>query len=241
MPRRLARWAVAGLDLAWGEQRPDGLCLLRGKGHRVGEIVHALVRGDEAVLAWLRENTGRDTKILLCLDAPVVCPNRGGARPVDRLTHRLFHRVQAAAHPANRVLARRPLRLVRKLARAGYRIATDWPQTRRAMMEVYPHPATVRWFALDRTIKYKRGPVIARRRAFARLQRLLRAWLQIEAPEILRHPPTSELLRARWTKDVEDTTDALLCALVGRQWAVRGAGTLEILGDRRRGFIVVPR
>jgi predicted RNase H-like nuclease len=241
MPRRLARWAVAGLDLAWGDKRPDGLCLLRGKGHRAAEIVHALVRGDEAVLAWLRENTGPDEKILLCLDAPVVCPNRSGARPVDRLTHRLFHRVEAAAHPANRALARRPLRLVRKLARAGYRIATDWPQTRRAMVEVYPHPATVRWFGLDRTIKYKRGPVTARRRAFARLQRLLRARLEKEAPEILHHPATAALLVARWTKDTEDMTDALLCALVGRQWAVRGADALEILGDRRRGFIVVPR
>lgn len=241
MPHRLARWAVAGLDLAWGERRPDGVCLLRGRGRRVQEIDHALVQGDEAVLGWLRESTGLDEKILLCLDAPVVCPNRGGARPVDCLTHRLFHRVQAAAHPANRVLARRPLRLVRKLARAGYRIAIDWPQTRRAMMEVYPHPATVRWFGLDRTIKYKRGPVAARRRAFAQLQHLLRAWLGKEAPEILRHPPTAALLGARWTKDAEDLTDALLCALVGRQWALHGADAMEILGDRRRGFVVVPR
>jgi predicted RNase H-like nuclease len=149
--------------------------------------------------------------------------------------------VQAAAHPANRVLAARPLRVVRRFQRAGYDITTDWPATPRALVEVYPHPATVRWFGLDRTIKYKRGPVAARRRAFARLRSLLRRWLENCAPEIAQHHPTAALLRSRWTKDREDMTDALLCAMIGWQWAVRGRRSLEILGDRRSGFIVVPR
>jgi predicted RNase H-like nuclease len=240
MPRP-RRWAVAGLDLAWGELRPDGLCLLRGEGCRVVEIHHALTHGDRALLAWLRAHAPAEEAILLCLDAPVVCPNRTGARPVDRLTHRLFHHVQAAAHPSNRALCARPLRVVRKLQRAGFSIATDWPATRRAIIEVFPHPAAVRWLALPRTIKYKRGPVAARRREFARLQRLVRQWLDTQAPEILRHPPTEELLHTPWTKDIEDQTDALLCALVGRQWAVAGKRSVEFLGDRRTGFIVVPK
>ena len=237
MPRR---WAVAGIDLAWGERRPDGLCLLRGEGKRVVGVSCALTRGDTALLAHLRGNLPPGGPVLLCLDAPVVCPNRRGARPVDRLTHRLFHRVQAAAHPANRVLAARPLRVVRRLRDSGYDISTGWPSVPRALVEVFPHPATVRWFGLGRTIKYKRGPVAARRREFARLQRLLRAWLADHAPEIAADLPTRRLLRTAWTKDTEDMTDALLCALVGWQWAVRGRRSLEILGDRHGGFIVLP-
>lgn len=238
MPRR---WAVAGIDLAWGERRPDGICLLHGEAKRVVGLSHALTHGDDALLDYLHTHLAPDVRTLLCLDAPVVCPNRRGARPVDRLTHRIFHRVQAAAHPANRVLAARPLRVVRRLQRAGYDISTDWPATPRALVEVYPHPATVRWFGLDRTIKYKRGPVAARRRAFARLRSLLRRWLENCAPEIAQHRPTAALLRTPWTKNGEDMTDALLCAMIGWQWAVRGRHTLEILGDRRSGFIVVPR
>ena len=238
MPRR---WAVAGIDLAWGERRPDGICLLHGEAKRVVGLSHALTHGDDALLDYLHTHLAPDVRTLLCLDAPVVCPNRRGARPVDRLTHRIFHRVQAAAHPANRVLATRPLRVVRRLQRAGYDISTDWPATPRALVEVYPHPATVRWFGLDRTIKYKRGPVAARRRAFVQLRSLLRRWLENCAPEIARHGPTAALLRTRWTKDCEDMTDALLCAMIGWQWAVRGRRTLETLGDRRSGFIVVPR
>jgi predicted RNase H-like nuclease len=204
-------------------------------------LSHALTHGDDALLDYLHTHLAPDVRTLLCLDAPVVCPNRRGARPVDRLTHRIFHRVQAAAHPANRVLAARPLRVVRRLQRAGYDISTDWPATPRALVEVYPHPATVRWFGLDRTIKYKRGPVAARRRAFARLRSLLRRWLENCAPEIAQHRPTAALLRTPWTKNGEDMTDALLCAMIGWQWAVRGRRTLEILGDQRSGFIVVPR
>lgn len=238
MPRR---WAVAGIDLAWGERRPDGVCLLHGEGKRVARVSYSLTRGDRDLLAHLRAGLPADGKTILCLDAPVVCPNRGGARPVDRLTHRIFHREQAAAHPANRVLAARPLRIVRQLRRAGYDISTEWPAPPRAMIEVFPHPATVRWLGLDRSIKYKRGPVAARRREFARLQRLLRSWLTAHAPDLAQDRRTMTLLRTRWTKDTEDLTDALLCALVGWQWAVHGRRSLEILGDLRTGFIVVPR
>lgn len=238
MPRR---WAVAGLDLAWGERRPDGLCVLRGEGRRILHAEHGLTHGDEALLRWLQERVTKNCHALLCIDAPVVCPNRTGARPVDRLTHRLFQRVQAAAHPANRSLCARPLRVVRKLRRAGFSIATDWPATPRALVEVFPHPASVRWFDLARTIKYKRGPVAARRREFARLQRLLRRKLAADAPFILERPEFAALLRAPWSKDTEDLTDALLCALVGYQWITEGRQSLEILGDERTGFIVVPQ
>jgi len=240
MPRP-HRWAVIGVDLAWGERRPDGLCLLRGQGRRIMEVRHALTRGEGVLLSWIRDHTDPEEPLLLCLDAPVVCPNRTGARPVDRLMHRLFHREEAGAHPANRTLCARPLRVVRSLQRAGFSVATDWPATRRAVIEVFPHPATVRWFGLARTIKYKRGPVTARRREFARLQRLLRAWLAEQAPEILRRPATAALLRAPWTKDVEDQTDALLCALVGRQTALGGRRAVEVLGDLRTGFIILPK
>jgi predicted RNase H-like nuclease len=233
-------WAVAGIDLAWGEQRPDGVCLLQGGADGVTHFAHDLVRGDVELRQWVRDHLPDDRPVLLCLDAPVVCPNRTGSRPVDRLTHRLFHRVQAAAHPANRARCARPLRVVAALRRAGFSIDTDWPSTPRAMVEVYPHPATVRWFGLDCTIKYKRGPVAARRREFARLQKLLRAWLGLHAPELAAHPAARSLLRQPWSKDTEDRTDALLCALIGRGWAVGGRRAMEILGDEQTGFIVLP-
>ena len=240
MTRTPRRWAVVGIDLAWGERRPDGVCLLQGRGKRVTEIATGLVRGDKDLLGWLRSHVPEDETALLCLDAPVVCPNLRGARPVDRLTHRLFHREQAGAHPANRTRCARPLRVVAALQRAGFSVATNWPANTRAIVEVYPHPATVRWFGLRQTIKYKRGPVAARRREFARLQHHLRQWPDARAAGIAAHAEIAALLRLPWTKHDEDRTDALLCALVGWQWAVRGRDAMEILGDEETGFLVLP-
>lgn len=238
---RPRRWAVVGIDLAWGERRPDGVCLLEGESAENVRVMHGLTRGDAELLAWLRSNLSAEIPALLCLDAPVVCPNRTGSRPVDRLTHRLFHGVEAGAHPANRARCARPLRVAAELQRAGFSVATDWPRTPRAVVEVYPHPATVRWFGLARTIKYKRGPVAARRFAFAHLQRLLRTWLDDHAPQIAADNDTRHLLGRPWTKDTEDQTDALLCALIGRQWATGGRRTVEILGDERTGFMALPK
>ena len=51
MPRH---WAVAGIDLAWGERRPDGICLLQGEAKRVVGLSHALTHGDDALLDYLQ-------------------------------------------------------------------------------------------------------------------------------------------------------------------------------------------
>ena len=234
---------IVGLDLAWGERNGDGLCLLHaGSDGRVEVVASAHVFGDEALFAWLEAHLGHArTPALVCVDAPLVCPNATGARPVDRETQRLFARFHAGPHPSNATLCARPLRVAARLAeQLGFTFHWDLATAERLALEVFPHPATVRWFGLDRIVKYKRGPVTARRAEFARLQELSRAWLAAEAPEVDGSPVLDDLLSARWTKPAEDRLDALLCALVG-WWHHRSGGReTEVLGDATTGFIVVP-
>jgi predicted RNase H-like nuclease len=111
----------------------------------------------------------------------------------------------------------------------------------RLLAEVYPHPAMVRLFRLRERIPYKRGPVGQRRVQFRRLQRRLRSCLPEHFPKLQLDAGTDALLRARWTKNVEDLTDAFFCALIGYwHWLHRGART-EVLGDLATGFILVPQ
>jgi predicted RNase H-like nuclease len=113
-------------------------------------------------------------------------------------------------------------------------------QPPRLAAEVYPHPAMVRLFRLPRIIKYKKGPVAARRLEFRRLQRLIAALLATEFPFLALDADTPALLAAPWTKPVEDRTDALFCALIAL-WHVHYAGTRsEIIGDLATGFILLP-
>ena len=230
---------VAGIDLAWGTRRPDGVCVVR-MGDGVARLEHlGLVHGDDALVALIHTRVG-DGPALLAVDAPLIVPNRTGARPVDRLTHRLFHREHAGCHPANRRLVTRPPRLSLRLARAGF-VPDPAPDSGRArrQLEVYPHLACIRFFGLARILKYKRGPVAARTRALNVLRRRLAGHLVREHPALAADPGLRELLRpAGWTKDAEDLLDAVLCACVGLAHA---AGGTEVLGDARTGFLVLPR
>jgi len=178
--------------------------------------------------------------VFVTVDAPIVCPNRTGTRPVDRLTHRMFHREHAACHPANLMRCPRPPRVARILQRNGFRVGWETLAGGRWVAEVYPHPAMVRMFGLPRIIKYKKGSVAERRKEFQRLQGLMRKLMKRRFPGLKLNQETRSLLRQKWSKPVEDRTDALFCALIGMwHWMHRGKRS-EVIGDRKTGFILLP-
>ena len=178
---------------------------------------------------------------LLLFDAPLLCPNATGSRPVDRLAQSLFRKFHAGPHPANAGRCGRPLRLAAAMGeRFGFEIGWRGPRTARLAVEVFPHPATVRWFGLERILKYKRGPLPARRAEFARLQGLVRALWPRGFPELAESTALEEALAAPWTKPNEDRLDAVLCALMGYQhWRDDGRSS-EVIGDETDGFILLP-
>jgi predicted RNase H-like nuclease len=238
---------LVGIDLAWGDKNSDGVCFIR---HDVAQrrarlLGYAYPHGDAALVAAITPHLRADEPAFAAIDAPLVCPNLTGTRPVDRLTHTLFHREHAACHPANLTKCPRPPRVLARLA-ADLGFAPGWSlppienQRPRLAAEVYPHPAMVRLFRLPRIIKYKKGPVAARRLEFRRLQRLIAALLATEFPFLALDADTPALLAAPWTKPVEDRTDALFCALIAL-WHVHYAGARsEIIGDLATGFILLP-
>jgi len=231
---------VAGIDLAWGERRGDGVCFVEvGRGHaRVAG--YAYPHGDDELLATLEARIPRAAPALLAIDAPIVCPNRTGSRPVDRETHRRFHRQHAGCHPANATRCRRPLRVARRLGKLGFAIGHQLGTSPRLVTEVYPHPALVRFLRLDRIVKYKRGRAAVRRCEFARLGRLLRAFVARELPFLALDDETRVLLEAPWTKPVEDRLDAFVCALIGLRHLHYAGRRSEVLGDLATGFLLLP-
>lgn len=233
---------IVGIDLAWGERNGDGLCLLRATpgGARIAETAH--VFGDEALFRWLEARLPTaPAPVMLLFDAPLVCPNTTGSRPVDRLAQTLFRRFHAGPHPANASRCGRPLRLAAAMeGRLGVRIGWHEPRTSRLAVEVFPHPAMVRWLGLERIVKYKRGPVSARRSEFARLQGLLGAFMPVRFPELEKSAALNATLAAAWTKPDEDRLDALICALVGYQYWRDDTRSSEVIGDEGNGFILLP-
>src|SRR2546425_287166 len=83
---------------------------------------------------------------------------------------------------------------------------------------------------VERIVKYKRGPVASRRREFRRLQKLLRRCLVEKFPWLRTKSDMEQLLRAPWSKPVEDQLDAFFCALIGYHHHLHRGQRSEILG-----------
>jgi len=227
---------LLGIDLAWGDRNPDGVCAIKchDDSARVTDI--RLTRGDAELLDWV-SGVVDDQPAFITIDAPIICPNKTGSRPVDRMTHVHFGRYKCGCYPANRTKCPRPPRLLGMLENIGFHAGWELGRRARVVAEVYPHPAMVRMFGLAERIRYKKGTVLEKREAFRELQRHLRRCLKRFFPP-LDPGPAGPLLRKKWTKQIEDQTDALFCALLGL-WHFNRA-PIEILGDLASGFILLP-
>ena len=231
---------LIGIDLAWGDRRSDGVCTVKATrtGARIVDLAYP--HGDDQLLETILNRLPRSGGVFLTVDAPLIIPNRTGTRPVDRLTHVLSHREHAGCHPANGERCPRPLRLMKKLRRMDFQCGWELTRARGMVAEVYPHPALVRFLKLPRIIKYKHGPVAGRRGEFRRLQAGLRTALKELFPSLVLNDEARALLERSWTKETEDLTDALVCALIGLWRWMCGGRRSQVLGDRRTGFILLP-
>lgn len=186
---------IIGIDLAWGEKKSDGVCFVEATDSTAVVRGFSYPRGDDELIASLQSMLDGSEGALATIDAPIICPNKTGTRPVDRLTHTMFHREHAACHPANSTKCPRPPRVLSRLKQLGFEPGWEMREGARIAAEVYPHPAMVRMFRLPRIVKYKKGSVIERRREFSRLQRLIRKCLLEQFPELTLSAESQKLLR----------------------------------------------
>ena len=235
----LQRMNILGVDLAWGEKKSDGLCLFEVSRQRTCVRAIDYTHGDEALVAWVQESIG-DGSAMILVDAPLVCPNTTASRTVDKQISSMFWRQQAGCYSANSTNCKRPIRIAKQLATCGFEIGWHLNISDRLLIEVYPHPAIVRFFDLDRIVKYKKGRVAEKRQEFKRLQGLIRKCLPEQFPRFQMTPELDDLLNQSWSKEIEDCTDAFLCALIGYNHYLHDGAKSECVGDRKTGFILLP-
>lgn len=238
-----------GVDLAWSPCNPSAAAALGLKGE-VGELTTWTdqLRDDDEIVAFVRKATG-EGPALIAIDAPLVVPNEEGTRPCDREVSKAFRSQEAGAYPANRRKFGGRVRgenLVRRLERMGFEHSPYIPARTpvRQVIEVYPHPAAVRLFGLDRTLKYKARPGRSYSLRWAELRRYQRCLRSLKDPglsveEILE--VYVEGLRGGALKRYEDLIDALFCAYIGLYCWYWGPEGYQVFGDLDEGYIAVPR
>ena len=231
-----------GLDLAWGEKNNTGIAVVDSDGRL---LYVGAGHDDESIETAVEPYVSDDC--LVAIDAPLIVRNPAGARPCETALNRDFHAFEAGAHPAN---TENPAFKSPRGARIADALTLDMnpasTSTRRAI-EVYPHPATIALFGLEKTLKYKKGTFEARQHELLQLMTLIEG-LDKASPRLrvnhnvswveLRKRVEAATRPAQLDRD-EDPVDAVLCAYVALFWYHRPED-VTLYGDFATGYIVTP-
>jgi predicted RNase H-like nuclease len=242
-----------GLDLAWSARNATGAAALRLDTNGTATLTaHDLLLTDDEIAAWVAAHSGSGA-VVVAVDAPLLIPNETGRREADAAISARFARFHAGAHPANR----------KKLAATGtwrgdtlrerlsglaiqYAALVPARSPGRWVVEVYPHPATITLFGLDRILPYKAKAKYSKTMRFEALHRFLTHLQALQepafAPGVL-EPFAAQLtpdLRGKALKSWEDRLDALMCAYIAAYAWWWGPERTAIFGDPERGSILVP-
>lgn len=244
-----------GIDLGWQSQ-PSGLCCLVWQDNALWLSDLRRLEAIPDVLAWIDTCVDSQESAIVAVDAPTLIPNSTGMRLPDRLAHQHFGRYHAGCYPANlsRPFAQRTVGFGLSLAARGFvhAPALQPKQTGRFQIEVFPHPATIRLFNLERILKYKKGKLSDRQAELTRLRNYILTILPTLEPALQFSsegisafsgdiPQTSQALKA-----LEDKLDSLICAYVAAHWWYWGLERNLVLGAATAaescitGYIVVP-
>lgn len=231
-----------GLDLAWGEKNHTGVAVVDSDGRllHVGSA-HDDASIEDAVAPYVSGDC------LVAIDAPLIVNNQTGYRPCESMLNHDFRRFEAGARPA---FAEKPEFNDPRGARIATALTLDMDPassaTRRAI-EVYPHPATIALFGLEKTLKYKKGAFEVRQRDLLQLMTLIEG-LDKASPRLrvnhnvswveLRKRIAAATRPAQLDRD-EDPVDAVVCAYVALYWYHRPED-VTVYGDFATGYIVTP-
>lgn len=231
--------------MAWGDKARTGLARLDGTGRLIDSTSVVM---DEEIDNFLAIDHSV-MRTIAAIDAPLIVVNETGQRPCEREIGKHFGRYHASAHTSN---LKRPHFNPEP---RGLRLARRWnwsidPGDRlkpvNCAIEVYPHPAMVTLFNLDRVIPYKgKGgrSVPQRQAAFEQLFRLMGQYL--EDPLQLTNNDRWNELQVQVTSAgrqvdldrVEDEVDAIFCAYLAWLWGQESTD-LQVFGDGASGYIV---
>ncbi|MEH1943813.1 MAG: DUF429 domain-containing protein [Nostoc sp.] len=238
-----------GIDLGWRSQ-PSGLCCLEWIDEQLQLLDLDRKEAIADILTWIDRSVQPDESAIIAVDAPTLIPNATGSRLPDKLSHKYFGKYHAGCYPANQNLAfaDRTVNFGLELESRGFAHApTIEPQKlSRYQIEVFPHPAIVNLFNLERILKYKKGRLNERRLELIKLQNYLLDILPSFSPPlrplrlcgsfIPEIPTTGAALKA-----TEDKLDSLICAYVAAYWWYWGEERNLVLGDRTTGYIIIPQ
>ncbi|MCC5637856.1 DUF429 domain-containing protein [Nostoc sp. CHAB 5844] len=236
-----------GIDLGWKSQ-PSGLCCLQLIDGQLQLIDLARQDAIAHILNWIDTWVKPEKPAIIAVDAPTLIPNAIGSRLPDKLSHKYFGKYHAGCYPANQNLAfaERTINFGLELEARGFAHAPSIEPKKlgRYQIEVFPHPAIVHLFGLERILKYKKGRINERCLELTKLYQYILEILPTLEPSLKINQPFDFFLlpsTGAALKAIEDKLDSLICAYVAAHWWYWGEQRNLVLGDRTTGYIVIPK
>ncbi|MGE5658336.1 MAG: DUF429 domain-containing protein [Actinomycetota bacterium] len=238
-----------GIDLGWSSGA-SGLCSLQWHNNQLEILNLDRQNSIPEILTWIDTWVSSTEPAIIAVDAPTLIPNLTGMRLPDRLTHQHFGRYHAGCYPANlsRPYAQKTVEFGLSLEARGFEHAPTLEAQKfgRYQIEVFPHPATINLFQLERILKYKKGKLAERQLELLKLRQYLTKILPTLQPSLTLS--SSELIHnfeiphtLATFKALEDKLDSLICAYIAAHWWYWGLEKNLVLGDRTTGYIVIPK
>ena len=236
-----------GVDLGW-TSGASGVCCLVGKDKLKILKIDTVLKLD-SILDRLDNWVSPAAPALIAVDAPTIINNQTGMRLADKLTHKHFGRYHAGCYPANLNLAfsDRTVGFGNSLTARNFQHAPKIKakQLGRYQIEVFPHPATINLFGLNKILKYKKGRIAQRRAELSKLRDYivnilpnLKPALDTASLDLI--PVIPNKITGKELKAIEDKLDSLICAYIAAYWWYWGEARNMVLGDVENGYIVVP-
>jgi predicted RNase H-like nuclease len=236
---------LLGLDLAWSPRNPSGGAVLTPDGRLL--CARADLRGDDEILAWVREWRGE--RGVIGIDMPTIVKNATGSRECERQLAAEFRAFHAGPYPANTGLpwfadGGRACTLLAALACEGVVECTKIePDDHRLIaIEVFPHAAHVKLFDLPHVFKYKRKRGRDHLAEWARYRAALATLANADPPLFLDDALVPLAAEARGYKRFDDLLDAISCAYIAsfvHRWGSEQPH-VRVFGNLVEGYIVIP-
>ena len=240
-----------GIDLGW-RSGASGLCCLEWQDNQLQLLDLNRLETITDILVWIDTWLSPNQPGIIAVDAPTLIPNATGMRLPDKLAHKHFGRYHAGCYPANlaRPFAQRTVEFGLSLEARGFAHAPiiEPQQLGRFQIEVFPHPAIVNLFKLDRILKYKKGKISEKRAELIKLRQHILEDLSTLQPRLNLTELPEIPLTGLALKTVEDKLDSLICAYVAAHWWYWGVERNLVLGVseattqefRSTGYIIIP-
>jgi len=202
-----------GIDLAWGEKKLSGFCVLESTPHskKLKILDVKLIKSIDEIVDEIQKY--KDFKVYVGVDAPLVIPNESGNREIEKKFNKDFSKYKISMLPANRKILTKYSKKIRseilfkKLSACGFK--RDY-KSNKVIFEVYTHSTIAMCFNNHKILQYKRKK--GRNTAFIKEQ--LEIYKNYLKKELLQHTILKKdisTLKGQGLKDYEDMLDSLTC------------------------------